>query len=313
MLVFTVFFLIGYAAIAFDFATGVSVVDMDKLNNLIMVAGAVFVAAVAWLFNGIVDHYEKKTRIETSRTEKQYKLALQKEKELVRMKDHFIFVAAHELRSPVTAIKWSMEGLESGDYLRRATKADKQNFKNLKASSEQLVNLINDLLDTSRIEYGTFKVTIEPFAIEEAIKSAVNETKFFAEEHGIRISFKTPANKLPQVVGDKTRVKEVLINFITNAVKYNNQGGSVTVSTEKADGKVKINVTDTGIGLSKDDISKLFKKFSRIERDETENISGTGLGLFIVHQIIERIGGEIAVTSAGRGKGSTFSFTLPTK
>ncbi len=313
MLLFTMFFLVAYVIMAYEHATGSVIADVNTIQTWTFLIGSAYVFVVAWLINTLVQGFENATEKERKKIKKDLGTELQKQKELVRNKDHFIFVAAHELRSPITSIKWNMEMLQEGKCLKEPDEDDKTIVENLDRSIGQLTDLINDLLDTSRIEYGTYKITVEPFDMVRAIEEVIKENEFSVEEHQVRVVFKAPEKFEHQVFADKKRTKEALTNLFSNAIKYNSKNGQVEITLQEKDGQVVVEVKDQGIGLSKSDQEKLFKKFSRIDRDETEKITGTGLGLFVTQQIIQRMGGRIWVKSAGRGKGSTFGFSLPVK
>lgn len=313
MLLFTLFFLVAYVIMAYEHATGSVIADVNTIQTWTFLIGSVYVFVVAWLINALVQGFENTTEKQKKKMKKELGAELQKQKELVRNKDHFIFVAAHELRSPITAIKWNMEMLREGKCLKNPDEDDKTIVENLDRSIVQLTDLIHDLLDTSRMEYGTYKITVEPFDMIKAIKEVIKENEYSAQEHQVQVVFKEPEAFEHQVFADKKRTKEALTNLVSNAIKYNKKNGQVVIALQEKDGQVVVEVKDQGIGLSKADLEKLFKKFSRIDRDETEKITGTGLGLFVTEQIIQRMGGRIWVKSPGRGKGSTFGFALPVK
>jgi signal transduction histidine kinase len=174
------------------------------------------------------------------------------------------------------------------------------------SSVEGLIELVGQLLNVSRIESGKTVLTIEPIDIVAIATDVTGFLSIKATEQKLNLVL-TPATVVP-VMGDAAKVKEVLMNVIENALKYTDQGG-VTVSFVDEPKAVRVNVTDTGIGLDKNGIDRLFQKFSRVEASAA-NHPGTGLGLYVCKRLIEAMGGEIWVESPGLGKGSIFSFRL---
>jgi len=229
-----------------------------------------------------------------------------KARELLSLKDHFVFIVAHELRVPATAIKWGLESLET----RRPAffKTEKNTFSIIKNNNERLLLLVRDLLQVARIEGKTIRVALKPVSIYKAFKEAVVELKKEAAERHISIVNNLPKN-LSLVQGDELRIKEILVNLLSNAVKYGRERGTVSVSAENKKGFVEIHVTDNGLGIDKEEQKHIFEKFWRSPR--IQEIEGTGLGLFIVKQLVGLMGGKIWFMTIPE-KGSTFSFSFPT-
>lgn len=228
-------------------------------------------------------------------------------KGLDRMKSEFLSTAAHELRTPLTSILGFSEIL-----LKRKLDEERRNrfLKIINEESVGLANLINDLLDVSRIESGEgFKIKKAPIELREIIRENVNLFKSQTDKHTFEVNI---PSSLSDVKGDKDKISNVMENLLANALKFSPQGGKVTVSAGKTKGKVTISVTDEGMGIPKKDLPHLFEKFYRAENASSQAIKGTGLGLSIAKYIIDSHAGEIWAESK-LGEGSTFSFTLPSK
>jgi signal transduction histidine kinase len=227
-------------------------------------------------------------------------------KRLQELKDEFVFVAAHELRTPVTAIKGYISlALSSGGT--PLSEDVKKFLGEVKNASERLNQLVNDLLEIARSEAGRLEIQGKEIEITGEIKSVVSELAPLAKEKSITVTYDPGA--LPKAFADPMRFKEVMINLVGNAVKYTIGSGAVTITHEVQGDDIVTHIKDTGMGISKEAQSKLFEKFYRVKTEQTQNITGTGLGLFIVKQIIEKMGGKIWVESE-EGKGSTFSFSV---
>jgi signal transduction histidine kinase len=245
-------------------------------------------------------------------------------KQLEQLKDEFVFVAAHELRTPVAAMKGYLELILDGTTgaIPDATRAF---IEKVIASDQRLVQLVNDLLEVARSQAGRLTIKVAPVDIAPAIASTLDELKSLADEKGVTMTYAATmpdGAPLPQILADADRIKEVVINLVGNAIKYMGGTGTITVTHELApavqsltrDGRnlpamLVTHITDTGIGMSAEAREKLFQKFYRVQTDKTKDITGTGLGLFIVKEIIEKMNGTIGVVSE-EGKGSTFSFAL---
>jgi len=228
-------------------------------------------------------------------------------KELERLKDEFVFIAAHELRTPVTAIRGYAEML--GDVSQSLPEQGKEFVTRLQQSGARLATLVNDLLEVARSQAGRLKVETTPQDLVGIIQTTLAELTPLAKEKNHAVTFTPPAN-LPQVMADQAKLQEVLVNLVGNAIKYTPAGGGVEVSVEQQGSEVATHIKDNGIGIGPEDQAKLFQRFFRVESEETKSIQGTGLGLFIVRQIVEHMNGKIWVEST-KGQGSTFSFSLP--
>jgi signal transduction histidine kinase/DNA-binding response OmpR family regulator/PAS domain-containing protein len=230
------------------------------------------------------------------------------EREMVDMKNEFVSTVSHELRTPLTSIKGYVDLILDGSA-GEINEMQQEFLGIVKENSDRLVELINEMLDISRIESGRVHLKIEPINMIEAIQGAVDTFRAVMSQTGRAVTVDYPAD-LPSVAADRDRVGQVLINLISNALKYSPGGGEVLVSANREGRFVRVSVQDHGLGISKDDMKRLFTKFYRVDSALTREIGGTGLGLSICKNIIELLGGEVAVKSR-LGSGSTFSFTLP--
>lgn len=248
------------------------------------------------------------------------KVANEKLKILDKIKDDFVSVASHELRTPMTSIKsymWMVLNNRAGEvpvkmknYLERAYRA-----------TERLISLVNDMLNVSRIESGRIELTAETFDLVSLSAEVVAELAPKADEKGIYL--RVERAEVDPVFADRNRVKEVIINLLGNAlkfviqggivIKFSIKGGSLSGGKNKKEQKfVEVSVTDTGPGISDEDLRRLFAKFGRLENSyvSVATNGGTGLGLYISKSLVELMGGKIGVESK-LGHGSRFWFTLP--
>ena len=227
---------------------------------------------------------------------------------LQELKDEFVFIAAHELRSPVTVIKGYLSMLSEGSYGKISNKAYEPIEQTMRAN-QRLEKLIEDLLEVARSEAGRIEIKVAQIDIVGPITASVGELEPLATENNIALTYE-PLQKMGPIMADPDRVKEVIVNLAGNAIKYGNPGGWVKIRHELKENKLITHVEDNGLGISKSGQKKLFTKFFREKTDSTRDIGGTGLGLFIVKQLVDKMGGEIWVESQ-TGKGSRFSFSLP--
>lgn len=235
------------------------------------------------------------------------KIANKKLQELDKLKDEFVSLASHELRTPMAAIKGSLSTILDG-YAGEVSNEAKEFLTAAYSENDRLIRLVNNLLNISRIESGRFTFTITQFDVGNLIKEVVSNLEMSATEKKIYLKHEE-AEHLPKVSADEDKVREVLINLIGNAVKFTHQGG-ITVKAAQKDASILVSVSDTGSGIAKEDQDLLFKKFSQVQGSYAKQTGGTGLGLYISKQIVEGLKGNIWLEST-IGKGSTFFFSLP--
>lgn len=242
---------------------------------------------------------------------KKLQLAYEELKKLDKAKSEFISIASHQLRTPLTAIKGYISMMLEKNYGKPPEKMEKP-LKNIYLSNERLIKLVNDLLNISRIEAGRMEIKLEKTSIENVIISIVEELENTAKEKNIYLKFEKPKKHLAKISVDKEKIRQVLMNIIDNAIRYTKKG-SVTIRLKIENLKLKIIVSDTGTGLTKYEISKMFESFSRGVAGTRLYTEGVGLGLYIARKFIEAHHGKIRVESKGKNKGSTFYIELPKK
>jgi len=225
-----------------------------------------------------------------------------------RAKHQFLANMSHEIRTPMNAIKGMTDIL-----IRRNPKEDQKEYlDSIKQSSDSLLVIINDILDISKIEAGKIELEHEPFSIKELVDNVHTVMQFKAEEKGLGLKKDVPTEDL-YVKGDATRLRQILINLIGNAIKFTEKGLVTTaLKAEKVNGKLNLHfvISDTGIGIDKDRMDKIFKSFEQAYSDTSRKFGGTGLGLSISKMLVELQHGKIWVESE-KGKGSQFHFTIP--
>jgi signal transduction histidine kinase len=226
----------------------------------------------------------------------EYSILYNKIKEVDAMKDDFISMASHELRTPVTVIRgYATMMLEEADKMGINAEA-KENLSIINISSERLNGLVEDLLNVSRIEQGRMKMNVAEMEAWPMIEETVKEMKIQADNKGLALLAVLEPNTKSLIGADKDRLKQVLINIIGNSIKYT-PSGSVEVKALNRDNNLVIVVKDTGIGMTAKQREHLFEKFYRVKTKQTEEIVGTGLGLWITKQIIELMKGTIMIDS----------------
>lgn len=224
--------------------------------------------------------------------------------EAIKTRNNFLSIASHELKTPITSLKVFTQILQL-----RLSKTNKEYHKYLDKMNDQinkLTNLINDLLDISRIHSGKLAFHEEVFAIDDLLKEIIEQSQWSTETH--KIILKGTVKK--KISGDRDRIGQVLINLISNAVKYSPHANKVIVHASSKTNKVIVAVQDFGIGIPEEHIDKIFDRFFRVSGIDEKVFPGLGIGLFISKEIVNRHGGEIKVKSVP-DKGTTFSFTLP--
>jgi signal transduction histidine kinase/CheY-like chemotaxis protein len=229
------------------------------------------------------------------------------EREIAVMKNEFVSMVSHELRTPLTSIKGYVDLIVDGEA-GEINDVQREFLEIVQDNSDRLVTLINDLLDISRIESGRVNLKVEPVEMDCIIEDVVDTFATVAEQAGVELSWEVEKG-MPRAAADRDRIGQVLMNLVSNAIKYSPDGGSTSISARMDGGRVLVEVTDTGIGISEEDQQQLFTKFFRVDSALTREIGGTGLGLSICKSVVELLGGEIGVRST-LGDGATFYFTL---
>lgn len=230
------------------------------------------------------------------------------ERELEMMKLDFVSMAAHELRTPITAIRGYL-GLVSSDNSSSLSSKTQQFIERAQASTSQLVGLISNLLNVSKIERGTLSMSYDKIDWAAVARDSVRDHEFSAKEKSISLTYEGPESGV-HIIADELAIKEVINNLISNAIHYTGQNGHIAIKLEVDDSEILTTVEDNGAGIPKSAIPRLFTKFYRVRGGIASGSGGTGLGLYISRSIIEMHKGRIWVESE-EGVGSQFKFSLP--
>ena len=225
-----------------------------------------------------------------------------------RAKTEFVSMVSHELRTPMTSIKGYVDLMLMGGP-GALNEMQRHFLEVIRTNADRLTDLVNDLLDISRIETGKIVLHPEPIDVRAIIDEVVQAVLPKVEEKGLTIEVVAPEN-LPKALGDPSRVNQIITNLVGNAYKYTPTGGEITVYAYVKEGKLHVAVRDTGIGISEEDQERIFERFYRVDNPIVQAEAGTGLGLTITTSLIQMHGGEIFVESEP-GQGSIFTFTLP--
>ena len=228
--------------------------------------------------------------------------------ELDRSRREFVANASHELRTPLTTIKMVLESLSSDENITK-DEMTKSFLTMAETESSRMEALIKNLLTLSKIDSKTMQFDMKPLNITESVESISNTLRLSAEKKGQTLTF-VSQNEPLYILGDKIRVEQTIINIVSNAIKYTEDGGKIHISIAEEYGKVKITVSDNGIGIPKDDLPRLFERFYRVEKARNSDKGGTGLGLAIAREFALAHGGDILVESTV-GEGTTFTIIFP--
>ncbi|MBM3940714.1 MAG: HAMP domain-containing histidine kinase [SAR202 cluster bacterium] len=225
-------------------------------------------------------------------------------REVDRVKDNFMSIAAHELRTPLTTLYGFSELL----LTRQVQPAQQRKWlESIHDETHRLSTLVDDLLNVSRIESGALTLRKDRLSMAEVVASALRAYGEMPATHALQVDV---PETLPEIVGDHDKLVQIIVNLVSNAVKYSPNGGAVVVTARHFAGTVELRVRDQGLGIAPEDQAKLFTTFYRVQRPETKKVPGTGIGLYIVKSLVEIMGGRVWIESEV-GKGSMFAFTVP--
>ena len=230
-------------------------------------------------------------------------------RELSTMKEEFLALTTHDLRSPLTVISGVINFFTSG-RLGDLTPEQKNMVTMMERNTQNLIELVNDLLDASKLESGTMRLDLTSIQLRGILDELRSTIEPLAREKELVFEDDLPAD-LPPVHADRAKLRRILVNLLSNAVKFTPRGGRVRLSAEPSgEEMMRISVSDTGVGIPREDLVRLFDKYEQARSRATRSEKGTGLGLYITRQLVELHGGTISVESEV-GRGSSFSFTIP--
>lgn len=234
-----------------------------------------------------------------------------REKLLEKEKNDFIISVAHQIKTAISSAKWSLKMFLDGDF-GQSNKEQADVIKRLYKINDSSFFLIESLLDATKIEDGVYVYNKTLVDMQDIVQGMIDYFQDKIKDKNIKVKFKKPANRFEKLMLDKVKIESVVLNLFDNALKYTKTGGVIEVFLEKKGDSIEFQIKDSGIGIPKDQQSKIFRKFFRAENANKIESTGTGLGLFIAKKIIEGHGGKLWFESE-ENKGSAFYFTLPTK
>lgn len=284
--------------------------NTDRLLTIITVITSVSLSII--LFKNLQRESNQRVYIESLSTKledynQKLKFANEKLKGLDKLKTEFVSLASHQLRSPLTAIKGYASMLLDEDYGEINNKV-KDVIVRIFESSQNLAKIVEDLLNVSKIEQGGMKYEMNPFNITEVVSSMCKDLSITAENKGLKLNYISDGVSNIMVNGDKEKIRQIILNFIDNSIKYTKRG-QIDVKIEKLKNKVIFSVKDTGMGMTEEIKETLFHKFARGDGSRM-NTSGSGLGLYLTKEIAQAHKGRVYVESEGEGRGSTFFLEL---
>ncbi len=283
---FVIMGVIIFATTALSYLIGARIIDDPELVALIVIV----IAGVLLIISFII------TR------------SFEKLADASRLKSEFVNIVSHQLRSPLTNIKWTFEAL-SASGVKIEPEKQEEYFTNVKENINRMVELIDDLLVVSKIEEDAFTVHKKEFSLDELIDDLVSRYKIFATASDINLVF-IPDPGVSKLIADSSMIKLVVENLIDNAIRYTKGGGKIEVKIKKQGKEVLFSVQDQGVGIPEKEKKFIFQKFFRAENALRSRTRGSGLGLYVCKSIVEASGGKIWFKSI-ENKGTTIFFTIP--
>ncbi|HBI17313.1 MAG TPA: hypothetical protein DDY52_04185 [Candidatus Moranbacteria bacterium] len=257
--------------------------------EILIIAEAVVVSFILIIGNTIIGSMEKLARVN-------------------KFKSEFISIVSHQLKTPLTGISWDMEFLMS-KHSDGLNSKQIEILKNIEALNVIMAKMVNDLLDVARIDQNNFFTRKDEIDIVSVVKKVIEKNKALTLKNKVNIDLLVDDN-MPKIIGDEKRTEVVLDNFISNAIKYNKENGKVIIKMQKDNRRAIISVKDTGIGIPENEQDRVFEKFYRSKEAASRETGGTGLGLYIAKNIIERSEGKVWFRSV-ENEGTEFHFSLP--
>lgn len=280
----------------------------EQITNAILLVFTIIIGSL--LIRSVVREVKARERIEE--LAKDLKKANTRLKELDEQKSEFLSIASHQFRSPLTAIKGYVSLMLEGS-LGEVPQNLKQPLERVYKSSADLAVVVEDFLNLSRIEQGRMQYEFQEAGLRDVVDQSVEELRQTAEKQGLKLNFHFDENDAYEVPMDISRIKQVVMNLVDNAIKYTPEGKiDVTLERPTKD-TVRLTVKDTGVGIPIDSVDKLFHQFRRARNANKVNVRGTGLGLYVARKIVEAHKGRIWARSPGEGKGAIFFVELPLK
>lgn len=295
---------LGIVSVSIVFLQSVALIKLFSVINLFLIItlGLLLVRSV---------RKEVEQRVEIEKLASRLQNANKRLKVLDQLKSEFVSIASHQLRSPLTSIRGYASMLLEGSFGKLPAKAQEA-VTRINESSRYMAVSVEDYLNVSRIQSGNMKYELSEFDLKQTAKTIAEDLRAEGMKKGILISFRAKTDSKCVVKADIGKTRQIIQNLIDNALKYTKAGSIiVSVRDRKRPNRVFVDVTDTGIGMSKETLETIFGKFERARNANEVNVTGTGLGLFVAQKMAEDMGGTVTAHSDGEGKGSTFTLELP--
>ncbi|MCL2152964.1 MAG: cell wall metabolism sensor histidine kinase WalK [Oscillospiraceae bacterium] len=237
----------------------------------------------------------------------QIETMLEELKKAEKLRREFVANVSHELRTPLTSIRTYAETMSENQGIPQET--EREFLHVIINESDRMTKIVQDLLELSRFDSGNSKMAVEAFSIEQSLRDVYAAIALEARrrKHVFNLELEW---KLPNIKGDRARIEQVLMNIISNAMKYTPDGGTINICAGSSDSNIWVSVEDSGIGIPEEDLTRIFDRFYRVEKARSREAGGTGLGLSIAREIVKRHGGDLSVKSE-QGVGTTVTMTLP--